>query len=241
MQEDSRILEMSGNQVIEKPQENEQNINRPESKCVQKETQKISHETLHNKLKNDITYLIESVENSITRKTPVKRFHSAIEDVNRENRVGLFSEIPSGFKKSKRIAENNLQCNICLKIFSTRYNKRYHFNKAHSKNSCGICILTFKDNTGLIAHENRAHSKLSCRICNLTFKDTKSLAARDRLAAHENSAHLSLKCRTCNSSFQDHKALYEHFQTVHEKEKEENFKAKMSRKYPNDHEIHKGQ
>ena len=124
------ISEMSGNKVIEKPPENGQNIHRSEPKCVQEETNKISsHETL----KNDIKSILESVENSITKKSPVKRLKSANEDVNRENRVGLFSDIPSVFEKSKRITENKLQCNICFKIFSSRYNRRYHFNKAHSK------------------------------------------------------------------------------------------------------------
>ena len=54
MQEDFRISEMSGNQIIEKSPENGQNIHRLESKCVQDDTKKISHETLQNKLKNDI-------------------------------------------------------------------------------------------------------------------------------------------------------------------------------------------
>ena len=121
---------MSGNQVIEKPPENGQNIHKSEPKCVQKETNKISSQET---LKNDIKSILESVENSITKKSPVKRLKSANEDVNRENHVGLFSEIPRVFEKSKRITENKLQCNICFKIFSSRYNRRYHFNKAHSK------------------------------------------------------------------------------------------------------------
>ena len=221
---------MSGNQVIEKPPENGQNIHKSEPKCVQEETNKISsHETL----KNDIKSILESVENSITKKSPVKRLKSANEDVNRENRIGLFSDIPSVFEKSKRITENKLQCNVCLKLFTTRDNRRHHFEETHSKLSCGICNLTFKSKKNLIEHKNRIHSKLLCKICYLTFTSNNSLTA------HENSAHLNLKCRTCNSSFQDHKTLYEHFQTVHqnEKEKKGNFKAKRSRKYPNDHKI----
>ena len=130
MKENLGLSEMSENQVIEKPPENEQNIHKSEPKCVQEETNKISsNETL----KNDIKSILESVENSITKKSPVKRLKSANEDVNRENHVGLFSEIPRVFEKSKRITENKLQCNICFKIFSSRYNRRYHFNKAHSK------------------------------------------------------------------------------------------------------------
>ena len=175
---------MSGNQVIEKPTENEQNIHRSESKCVPEETNKIS---FHETLKNDIKSILESVENSITKKSPVKRLNSANEDVNRENRVGLFSDITSVFEKSKRITENKLQCNVCFKLFTTRDNRRHHFEKAHSKLSCGICNLTFKANKDLIEHKNRIHSKLLCRICYLTFEDKKNLAT------HENRAHLNVR------------------------------------------------
>ena len=132
---------MSGNQTIKQPPENGQNIHRPETKCVQEETKKISNETLQNKLKNDIKGIIESVENSMTRKSPVKRFHSAIEDVNRGNKLELFSDTLSVFD-AKKIAENtieenewnNLQCEICQKIFSTVILKRHHVVKKHKKN-----------------------------------------------------------------------------------------------------------
>ncbi|XKL64118.1 hypothetical protein PGB90_004204 [Kerria lacca] len=118
-------------------------------------------------------------------------------------------------------AEENVQCNLCKKVFLKRKSLITHLKSHRSKRmfKCGICNSIFQSQLQLKTHRKR-HVRTSvnntlifCEICKKYFKTKKGFAY------HQQNICVQYKCYICDETFLVHSLLQEHVKKKHEVEK----------------------
>ena len=105
----------------------------------------------------------------------------------------------------RKNSEKNIDhvCNLCHKVFTTKYNLKSHMQSFHKK--CAKCDKTFKNKN---KHYEKWHSELKCKFCEFICKN--DLLLKAHIKENHNKGKNSYICQICNEVFISIKSRKEH-------------------------------
>ena len=137
-------------------------------------------------------------------------------------------------EKSKDVMKDKNSCELCGKMYSTKYNMEVH--KRQMKITCDACVLSFCSKGALVSHKKSTHKQkriFKCDLCprefDLQTNLKRHLNSRSRskcefcsvllcnkvdLTRHVYQEH---KCKVCEICNEKHEYIHQHMREVHGK------------------------
>ncbi|CAH2100586.1 unnamed protein product [Euphydryas editha] len=120
--------------------------------------------------------------------------------------------------------EGTFKCDLCEKVFSSRWKKNHHEKAKHlgasSISNCPYCDVSFRSyhqqNQHLVNVHNvtkcKAHCKFKCRLCDAPFQ---SIYKRNKHLVKVHKCEAQYKCNICNKAYLLKSLLMNHIKSYH--------------------------
>ena len=140
--------------------------------------------------------------------------HHEANDFETLNQVTTLKEskniITQKGKNAKKHGKMNLKCDICLKVFKTKYNLQVH-QRTHTGEKpyqCTTCKKYFAQAIALKTHEkiHTGEKPFQCKTCTKQFSQLVTLKTHEKYHTGER----NFECDVCHKSFIDQQSLKRH-------------------------------
>ena len=128
-----------------------------------------------------------------------------------DSRFRVKISLLSHLRKHRGVFEYS--CEICGKIFATKYDKKFHMKNHESLNLvCHICSKTFKNKQQLYSHIKRTHADSKDKVKYRCDKCEKGYPSMDKLKNHifSHTGIRNFTCTTCRKEFLTKNVLHDH-------------------------------